>query len=130
MTIFCFRCSNREPSATDIRSLRQFVSLGIDEIRKRAAAQESLFQIAAFAGDWQSNRLRLAEIYERIAEGTLPLESSALEHNSTVPLTLVAFHDLLRHLRAIELEGQMQIQIEEGYIADRSEFEPYDDDWI
>jgi hypothetical protein len=127
--MFRFRCSRNQPTAADLQALRKWVSLGIAEIRRRAAANEALFEVSALEGDWHSNRIRLRELYTGIKNNSLPLMVSEARGNVDETLSLEKFYNRLRHLRQIELETQMHTQLELGEIGDRSEFQPYDEDW-
>ena len=130
MTTLRFRCSCPQPTAGDLSALRKCVSLGLAEIRRRAAASESLFEITAFEGDWQGNRVRLGELFHQIKDKTLPLEVSESIGGEEEVLSLEKLRNRLEHLRRIELETQLHTQLELGEITDRSEFQPIDEDWV
>jgi hypothetical protein len=134
MSSIRFKTRNKDLSVGDIRVLREVCALPIGEIKRRAANHEPVIEIEVFKGDWESNRKQLARLVHAIAAGKLPLEIYDYATPSGFPateelLSAPKARDMIRSLRQIELDTQMDIDLEEGEISSPSEFESPEDDW-
>jgi hypothetical protein len=127
MTVLRFRSEAPSLSSSLISRLRRLTQLSIAEMRRRAASGEPLLEITSFQGDWDRNRVLLAQLAKEIAAGTLPLSVAEVFADAESPMSPDGLRNLLQQFRQIETDTQMHTALELGDITDPSEFEPYDD---
>ena len=114
-----------------IGALRRISTLSIYEIQRAAESRTSVRDVRVFGADWEEDRRFLAKLWEPYAKGGAPFD--VFEQNRDgIPGHLLAeqFQARLRLFRAIELDQQLQVDLENGFIGSPEEFVPHDDDWF
>jgi hypothetical protein len=99
----------------------------ISEITRRAAAQESLLDIAVFSGEWPASKPRILEVLQSIEGGTLPLATYFVEansHETEEPLTVEQARQRLQFFREIRLQQDVQAQLRDGHISSPEQYTP------
>ena len=119
------------PPLSYLVETRDFFGQSVAALKRKAAAREVILDIPVFSGDWQENRTRLPALLKWVSGSTPLLEvreigSDGKEGEALVPESLAR---LMRHLRKIELEQQMAIDLEEGFIQRPEDFHAHDKEW-
>ena len=119
-------------TAKQISILRRLSTFGISDIRNAASTQTSIRDVAIFEGQWESERLFLAELSLEYSSNVEPpfFVKEADENGHSEALSPQTFEDRLKFWRRIELEQQMFSDLENGFILSREEFVPHDEEWI
>ncbi len=115
-------------SASDIKILRELSSYAISDIRESASKQTPIRCFIAFGHGWMNDRVelvRICEIYKNINSPFYVVDDEVGE-----VISPQALKKKLIVLRAIELETQMNIDLENGYISHPDEFNPHDEEWV
>ncbi len=114
-----------------IAVLRRISPLSISEIQRAADSRGSVRDIRVFGTDWEEDRTLLAELWQSYAKGDAPFDVFE-QYRDGIPEHLLAdqLKARLRYFRAIELDQQLQVDLENGFIGSPEEFVPHDDDWF
>lgn len=130
MSHSCFRFKPSHPdlSAREIADLRRISQHSIGEIRRRAAAGESVLDIAVCSGDWPASKAQVVALLQGIETGRMPLAVYAAHGAEEEHLGVAKARQRLQLLRDIALEQDMQAQLEAGHIGSPEEYTPLPDD--
>jgi hypothetical protein len=125
---FRFRSADPVPSAGMIGALRRVTTLGIAEIRRRAAEGQPLIEIEVFDNAWQESRDLLNRLLAEIETGVLRLTIHEFtEFTDDEPeeelLPLGRLRERLGALREIEVEQDCAMQLRLGVIRSPEEYE-------
>lgn len=116
--------------ASDLKILRAISSCSLSEIKRASLEGAAISRFDIFPGDWIEVRAKLKHIHTIYSSNSAPpfvVIESELDHSEE--LNPDQFMSRLKNWRVIELETQMLSDLENGYIAERPEFEPHDEDW-
>ena len=111
--------------------LRRISPLSISEIQKAAESKGSVRDIRVFGTDWEEHRTLLVRLWQSYAKGDAPFDVFE-QYRDSIPEHLLAdqLQARLRYFRAIELDQQLQVDMENGFISSPEEFVPHDDEWF
>jgi len=131
MSLLRVRYSSLNPPLSHLVATSSFFAQSVAALKRKAAKGEAVMEISVFSGDWRENRKRLPTLLPWVS-GPEPLlevreiDSKGLESE---PLKPDYFARRIRQLRKIELETQMSVDLEEGFIKRPAEFQPHDEEW-
>lgn len=133
MQSFRFKSSERILSARVIRIMRRFTTLGIRELKARAASGQPLLEFPILDNNWQESQRIIKRLLALIEGGELPLDIA--EYNEgCIPeeeaLSPDGLESRLQMVREIKLQIDMETQLRLGEIGSREEYEPDDEDEV
>ena len=98
-------------------------------LKKKASEHLAIDEVPVFSGGWQKNRERLPRWLKLLEEYPTVFSVTEVRGEDEEIMSSIMFRERLKNLRGIELETQMAIDLEEGFIEKHEQFTPRDLDW-